>query len=339
MSQLDNKIKFNETEYDITATYSDEANHTSQNLIIKLNNETQEEIIFNGSNEKNVSVVPSSGGVFDGPVKVESDSQSTAQLENDNLVTLSNVYDIIEQLSGLPFCTISEDGLVSNETSDKNSVNPVNIALGNNIAINALATKLQEAGNINTSYLCLSTDYPNEIYFIHYNNIQEKVECLLLSGHSQKLITIKENDTIEYTAESLATEFSGLLESINNLNTIVGISKESTDNNSHAQKINDINDSIDNINETLENNLQLINNNINNNDTRITDIIEGNITVSRSIEANRAIHDSAGEHIRNNYYRGTANSSNANTITISTDGPDPNSGLTGDIWITYSEPS
>ena len=335
--KLDNKIKFNQTEYEITATYSDEANRTTNSLNIQLNNEEQTEVSFDGSESKNISIVPSEGGTFTGAIKIECENgdQNTENLTNTNLITLSNVYDVVEQLRGLPFCTISEDGLVSNETNEENSINPINIALGNNIAINALTARLQEIGSTNTSYLCLSTDYPNEIYFIYYDTVQEKIVCLLLSGHSQKLVTLKETETIEYTAESLATELSELLESINTLNTIVGISEESTDNNSHAQKISDINDNIDIINETLESHLQ----GIANNDTRITDIIDGNTIVPRATEANKATYDSAGSHIRNNYYRGTANSSNANTITISTDTPPPNSGLTGDIWITYSEPN
>lgn len=337
MSQLDNKIKFNETEYDITATYSNEANHTTNSLSVHLNNEAQTNVEFDGSESKNISIVPSDGGTFTGALKIECENneQNTENLTSTNLTTLSNVYEVVEQLRGLPFCTISEDGSVSSEINGENLINPINIALGSIVAISALAARLQEADNINTSYLCLSTDYPNDIYFIYYNKISKKIECLLLSGHSQKLITLKENDTIEYTAESLANKFSELSESINSLNSIVGIDADTTDNSSHTEKINIINNNIDNINETLSDHLQ----NIINNDARITSIIDGDIVVPKAAEANKATYDNTGAHIRNNYYRGTANSTNANTITISTAAPNTNSGLTGDIWITYSESS
>lgn len=337
MSQLDNKIKFNETEYDVTATYSDEANHTTNKLSVHLNNKSQTNVEFDGSESKNISIVPSDGGTFTGALKIECENseQNTENLTGANLMTLSNVYDVVEQLRGLPFCTISEDGLVSNETNGENGINPINIALGNNTAINALASKLQEIESIDTSYLCLSTDYPNDIYFIYYNKIAKKIECLLLSGHSQKLITLKENDTIEYTAESLEAKFNEIITDVTDLNTIIGTNEDGI---SHEKKFTDINTRISDTNIQLG----VIRARVINNLQNISDIINGTIKVKsaeKADEANKATYDDANNHIRNNYYRGTANSTNANTITISTAAPNTNSGLTGDIWITYSESS
>ena len=68
--------------------------------------------------------------------------------------------------------------------------------------------------------------------------------------------------------------------------------------------------------------------NISNLDTAVTKITNGTTTVGK------ATKDSTGRTISTGYYR-SYNTSNVNTITISTASPDDTSGNIGDIWIKY----
>lgn len=127
MAKLKNKININETDYEVTATLADEAHKVTNKLEVTEHgpaNNTKS-WNFDGSEKRNLDIVPSKGGTFSGPItvtgSVDADKmtvKTAVNKEDTEVLNKSEIYNYVTELSGASWFTWNGIELTAVKTSE-----------------------------------------------------------------------------------------------------------------------------------------------------------------------------------------------------------------------------
>lgn len=283
---------------------------------------------FNGSDEVTIDIVPAAGGEFKGPIGVPTLTEAELQDVNGNtVINKSNISSFITTLTGSGWYrwAVDDSGEKKFETVKANGdvSQHLGIVVGNESDIDLFVTYNNNGPEAERSYLPLYIYLCENTGNIFYGTIGGE-KAIQLSTDSHKLIS--PTSATSFTADELAQKFTEIDLNVATLSGGTSMSLQSLEGRMA----------------TAESNISTAQTNINTNTANITKITNGTTkvpsaaaadTATSATSATKATQDSNGTHIRNNYYRSASNSTNANTITISTSGP--SGGNDGDIWIVY----
>ena len=318
---LENVIEIENENYNINAVHSDTAGQTTGKLTLKKKQLSgDEDVIFDGSSNRTVSIVPSTGGVFSGGVQLQSQPplNTTAEAELAKAVNLGSVKTIIKNLAGHPCCTWDGNNLAFETVDgDEDSLQKVSLITGTSLNFNSFIN--QNPKPVFFLYICTDN---GAIYFgtsADAGYIQLGTQAY--SAEDASNLVSSTTVGCSWNADSITeafqennaahTEISNLMsERLDTLETL------------HNNHMDAIDETITSLEETLSSDIDDVDNRI-----------DGLISSSGTTAVNKAVKDGSGTTIRTGYYRSAHNTTNANTITIST--ADPSGGTNGDIWIKY----
>lgn len=317
---LENVIEIENENYNINAVHSETAGQTTGKLTFKkkLLNGNEEVVVFDGSSNRTISIVPPTGGIFSGGIQLQSQPSlnSTKTADLATAVNLGSVKTIIKNLAGHPCCTWDGNDLVFETVDgDEESLQKVSLITGTHTNFTSFIN--QKPKPVFFLYICTDS---GAIYF----GTSAESDYIQLGTQASSAYTAEELVTPTglgqtWTAENISTAFGSNTEAHEQLTA-----KIDTD----IQALRDSHDDdIENIKKTINAKAGALKSNISDVNSRIDDIEDGNTVVSK------ASKDALGTTIRTGYYRSAHNTTNANTITIST--ADPSGGSNGDIWIKY----
>lgn len=316
---LENVIEIENENYNINAVHSDTAGQTTSKLTIKKKQLSgDEEVVFDGSANRTLSVVPSTGGIFTGGVQLQSQPALNATTDSElaKAVNLGSVKTIIKNLSGHP-CGVWDGNILTFETveGDEESLQKVSLITGT--AANFTSFINQNPKPVFFLYICVDN---GAIYFgtsADAGYVQLGTQAH--SANDAKTLVSSVVTGRAWDADSISTAFSDNTQAHTELTAKI---------NTDIQTLRDLHDNdIEAINETINTNTETLESDISDVNSRIDDIEDGNTVVSK------AAKDASGTTIRTGYYRSAHNTTYANTITISS--ANPSGGVNGDIWIKY----
>lgn len=353
---LDKQITVNGETYDITATHSDIADKVVHKLTIETSDGN--EIEFDGSSEKNISVVEKTGGTFSGPIKI--DTNESIGADND-VPTIKHVNDIVAALTGAPLLSW-KNGTLETIKDNKNSVLPIKVVYGTKADFQTFSMYLQNKKDKKGYYLYLAVlDQYVTAYLVNAEvTAEDAIEVSTFSIGSHRIVATEAEET-DGTAkyfdyDMIETTFSELYGKISHIidcnmaddGTYIGLRQL-------YSKINALGDNLTDSTDGIWGDTNNYNNGINGLRQWITDIVNGtnSASVAKATNANNAssaevaTKDSDSLQINHNYYR-TTDSAAANTphsIHFSTEDPTTTKNLAeqyraqnaaiGDIWIVY----
>ena len=329
---LQNTIKVNGEDFNINAVHSDSASKVDNKLTIEQKGNSvqgRKTIEFDGTAQKSVSVVPSEGGTFSGPVFIENIALENAQ--PNQVLTYTNIEHLTEQLTG--FSCYSWDGTsLSPKNQSNEPLGKASLVIGPANYIDLLQTYMNNNQIEGTPTYCLylSSTSPYSIYLC------SKKETIQLVRTTEKLISAI--NPIEWTADSINDKFNALISADRAINTdlanlellVNAISGNASSDNVAINLIE--------IKNKLEQNETKIENIINGTDGTVVEHATNADFSTNATNATKASFDNTSYSytIDKGYYRSTANTvtannAYANTITISA--TEPSVANPGDIWI------
>lgn len=311
---LETYLEVEGLKYNVNAVHSDYAEHTDYTLTITEKGLSGDKnVVFDGSSAQKTSVVPSTGGVFSGAIKIPDVTiQSNTEDELAKATNLGSVKNLVKNLTGHPLAKWDGKNLVFEpDHEDGAALQKVSLIIGTSANF-ASFTKL---GQVFYLYICTDN---GDTYFgasaeFGYIQLCTRANLLLSDKH-------------QYTADDIFNQFTSIENKFGASDAkFEEVDTKFKENDAEHKRLEGL---INNNKTSIETNKK----NISANTDEITKIKNGTTIV------NKAENDSAGTNIRKNYYRGgsgSGNSSdNANTITISTS--NPSGGNKGDIWIKYT---
>lgn len=335
IKNLKNTLKVDNEEYNINAVHSDAATRVDNVLVIKQSASDKEDISFDGGAQREVSVVPSTGGTYTGTVYVQPVPENEAPAE-DQLVNYGDIYKLVENLTGFSCYTwqveTDEHGNIvrtltsanrkEEDEEEREILDCASLIMGPESELASLAEYLTATNitSLPSYYLYICDEVPHNIYF----GLENKYVKL-----SNELRSDISDDTVSYTAETLYNKFNELDNSLIDTETRLTQSLEAEKLEIYLKIANIIGGLDDD-----EFNLKSIKEDLIDIDERIEKIINGETTVAKATQATNASYataDTDGRVFQTNYYRSAGNTNYSNTITIST--ANPSGGNPGDIWI------
>lgn len=362
--ELHKILKVGNDEYKINAVHSDAAAQVDNKLII--DESTLSEVIhkeFNGISEETISIVPSTGGVFTGPIKVpEFDGDDTDE-KNSYVVNLGDIKQRIQLLTGHPCYNWDGENLTEYTMSDGKTIKNVSLISG----------KAEDFGKFNSSveikpefYLYICTDTGDIIFCresgthkiistrsfkLDYNNGLEGTDGWTAKSIQDEFDSIENNfDSLNSYIDDKIIEIDSKFDPVNN--SIKGITENITIVSDELANLHDTtNAKISNIESSHNSDISELGSEISKLDKNLRALIDNehevrmtkdeilndridrilndgsNETVKKAVSATKATQDGLGNNI-NNYYQKKAY--------ISLNTPDPSIGIDGDIWIHYS---
>lgn len=139
LPNLDPTIELDGTEYNLTAVdalWADVARRVEKSLDITLSEHMEPnnnaKVIYDGDDTKSISIVPSTGGVFTGPVVIP-DPPTDSENDPDKdkyAINLKNVYLLIQKLKGFPTYIWDGSELAGQEPDvNSDSLSPFKVVL------------------------------------------------------------------------------------------------------------------------------------------------------------------------------------------------------------------
>lgn len=161
-NNLKKTLKIEDEEYNINAVYSDEAGKVSNSLTLKSSNKdgTNTDTVFNGSEGKEISYVPSDGGTFTGSVYLDHDKSKVDSIPDDNeVITSAQVSNRVAELNGAPFFVWNTQQLYElKDTTD--SLYKFNTIVGSEADFYTLKNSLVEGDSSKVNYTLSNTLSP-----------------------------------------------------------------------------------------------------------------------------------------------------------------------------------
>lgn len=318
---LENVIEIENENYNINAVHSDTAGQTTGKLTLKKKQLSgDEDVVFDGSSNRTVSIVPSTGGVFSGGVQLQSQPplNTTAEAELAKAVNLGSVKTIIKNLAGHPCCTWDGRNLAFETIEgDEDSLQKVSLITGSSVNFPSFIN--QNPKPVFFLYICTDN---GAIYF----GTSADAGYIQLGTQAHRAIdanTLVSTTTAGRTwdADSISEAFEANTTAHTEINNLMSEQLDAL-TALHNTDMGTLSGTIASLEETLNSDIDDV-------DSRIDSLISSSSTTA----VNRAVKDGSGTTIRTGYYRSAHNTTNANTITISTS--DPSGGTNGDIWIKY----
>ena len=209
VKELSNILKVDGDDYNINAVHSLAAGKVDNTLNI---NKTEldgsiSSILFDGSEEQTVSIVPSEGGTFTGPVAVQSLNDQLELSDEDKkrlAINYADVLTVVQDLTGHPCFRWNGTELIGETvTKDDLTIEKISLIIGSSENYEKFIT--QEIKPIFFLYICEDT---GQIFFgLNSDNYKQ------LSTRTLKVIYENNLDNPDegFTAEDLA-EFARLLQ-------------------------------------------------------------------------------------------------------------------------------
>lgn len=318
---LENVIEIENENYNINAVHSDTADQTTGKLTLKKKQLSgDEDVVFDGSSNRTISIVPSTGGVFSGGVQLQSQPplNTTTEAELAKAVNLGSVKTIVKNLAGHPCCTWDGNNLVFETVDgDEDSLQKVSLITGTSLNFSSFIN--QNPKPVFFLYIC--TD--NGAIYFGTSAESGYIQLGTQAHEADDAKTLVSSTTVGRTwdADSISEAFEANTTAHTEINNLMSerLDDLSTLHNNHMDVLDE---AITSLEATLSSDIDDV-------DSRI----DGLISTTGTTAVNRAVKDGSGTTIRTGYYRSAHNTTYANTITIST--ADPSGGNNGDIWIKY----
>lgn len=310
--QLDKTLQVDGETYDINSKL---AERVEKDLKIKKNLlTTTNETTFNGSAEEIIDFVPATGGRFSGKIRVP---ENNDVINAEDVLNYGDLKDrVMKELTNSSVLYVWDGSTLVSGTEGESDIKSVCIITGTDSNVNDLAKYIYDNKPI-SAYIYVDAD-TGSIYFGTSNF--SKIIPVKVSAESAITATqLTDAHTFSVSLESSNTAtFDGTSDVALGVNGTLPISKGGTGATTAADAINSLGISPANIGAAPSNH---------------THLYAGSTTAGGA--AAKAVADSEGTPIRTGYYRSISNSTNANTITLSTSSP--SGGNSGDIWIKYTK--
>lgn len=339
------------------ADNAEEANHVKYCLTIKkqlINGMTEDS--FDGSKpSKEIDFVPSTGGAFSGHIQVPPNNDET--FDSKAVLNYGDITEVVlKELKNNSVLYEWDGNSLTESATSNNGIKSVSIITGPAGKVNRFAAANYISKQF-SAFIYIAGD--GSIYFgTSEANMVAGVTVSANTAINAAQLTNKHTFKVDFTSGASSVDFNGTSNVTLKANGILPIANGGTGTNdlknikvgsatnadSAAKATNatyllsaesDKKYNADDISTTILD----IDDKITANSGAISDIIDGTTTVAKATSANtaanatKATNDNEGKQISKNYYRCKTNTTDVNTITLSTS--TPSGGYNGDIWIKY----
>lgn len=220
MADLDNKIALNDVLYNITAVTAETADKTKGALTLKKYSAaagaSSTVYSHNGSNSKNVFIVPADGGSFIGPVALRTANNLSNSKENKKLIlNREDIESLLTEVKGLPAFAWDGSNLVTLPTNDETVPNICVIT-----GTSANLVTLRSSSEAPKNYLYFCTDYYGDIYL----KLETDVEPRKLGNRTIEALKLCDqyNANNNLTVDDINARFNSVTTSCNDAISSLG---------------------------------------------------------------------------------------------------------------------